>query len=603
MRLFLLKILSVIGLSGGMGSGLLRVFTRFRSILVSVFVLTLFIPLFELGFIGSLYVLLSPEKQMQVLVWFSDHGVCNWQPLLCEPALTVRWASGFAGVLLLVFVAAKLLYSYCLAKLNYGTYVMYTNRLLADYINMPPMRFLSFDRSKMVNCIVLEVARFGNVATDLLSLGTTIVTALFFFAGAAMMSLPLLGVSFSVGVSMLLINRYGYRKARRIGSRRVSAVNKMLARTYDILEGFRTIKLEGAEARIVKKSDRRIRKEQRWRFDNKWNMLSVNNLAQGFTYLVLFVIILVAVVVMRMDVAVMLTFMVIMGRLQKVFLTGQTHWMKIKQNIASLEIVAEMLEQCERAQEPSPLALTQDTNGDTVSVRFDKVGFRYAKESEWTHRNVSLRLDPGDRILIQGRSGQGKSTLLYLLLGLLEPSEGRILYNEEPLTLNVFEKYRNKIAYAAPDLHLFRESIRQNLALAGEFDDEALLRAVKQARLDSVLSGLPDGLDGFIGENGANLSLGERQRVMLARIFLKKPKLLVLDEATSNLDVGLEDEILKDLISGLDEDAILVLIAHKKPANVRFNRVLILERGELKEHSNGKRKVDEGEAALTNEYL
>ncbi|MCH8173196.1 MAG: ABC transporter ATP-binding protein [Proteobacteria bacterium] len=202
--------------------------------------------------------------------------------------MTATWASGFAGVLLLVFVAAKLLYSYCLAKLNYGTYVMYTNRLLADYINMPPMRFLSFDRSKMVNCIVLEVARFGNVATDLLALGTIIVTALFFFAGAAMMSLPLLGISFSVGVSMLLINRYGYRKARRIGKRRVSAVNKMLARTYDLLEGFRTIKLEGAEAVIVKDSAGRIRKEQRWRFDNKWNMLSVNNLAQCFTYLVLF---------------------------------------------------------------------------------------------------------------------------------------------------------------------------------------------------------------------------------------------------------------------------------------------------------------------------
>ncbi len=598
MRLILLKILSVMGLTGGMGTGLLRVFVTFRSVLVSVFVLTLLIPLFELGFIGALYVLLSPEKQAQALTWLTAKEVCNWQPLLCEPALTARWASGLAGVFLLAFVGTKLLYSYCLAKLNYESYVMYANRLLADYVNMPPMRFLAFDRSKMVNCIVLEVAMFGSVATELLSLGTTVVTALFFFAGAAAMSPSLLGISFTVGMSMLLINRYGYRKARRIGKRRVDAVNKMLARTYDILEGFRTIKLEGAEARILKNTGRRVRKEQRWRFDNKWNMLSVNNLAQGFTYLVLFVIVFVAVVVMRIDVAVMLAFMVIMGRLQKTFLVGQTHWMKIKQNIASLEIVVEMLEKCSRTQDSSTLALSTQATNDTVSIRFDKVGFRYVKDSKWVYRDVSFRLDPGDRILIQGRSGQGKSTLLYLLLGLLDPSEGRVLYNDEPLTLDVFEKNRNVIAYAAPDLHMFRESIRQNLALAGEFDEAALLQAVTQARLESVIAGLRGGLDGFIGENGAHLSLGERQRVMLARIFLKQPKLLILDEATSNLDLGLENEILHDLLENLAPDAILVFVAHKKPVNVQFDRVLIVERGKLKEYSNGKCKSDAGESEL-----
>lgn len=575
-----LRILASIGLSGQLGEEMKGLFSSFRMILSVVLCLAFITPAMELGFVAALYMLLSPEKRTALLAQLDRFGLCELHSSVCAPENAVYWISGGAGLLLILYIGTRLLQSYCLAKLNYVAYTRYSTRLLVSYLNMPPMRAMRVDKNKAVNSIVIEVATFGAEATELLLLLSASGTALFFIIGSASLSSTLLMVCLGVGTGMFFLNRHGYKAARAIGKRRIDAQNFSLARVYDLLEGFRTIKIEGAEEKIIAAEEKAIRKRHRWRYDAKWNVLSVSNLAQGFTYLILFVVVFITVVVMRMDVAIMLTFMVMVARLQRVFITAQTHWMKIRQNIGGLETVTKIMAYCEEEQF-SPLSGAQETI-DGLSVKFDSVSFRY-ENGPWIYQDLSFELNAGDRVLLQGASGQGKSTLLQLLLGLLEPTEGIVWYGDKPLNLELFAQIRHLIAYAAPDLHVFRSSIRENLELTQALSDEEILRVIRRVKLDKVVENLEGGIDGFVGENGCNLSLGERQRVMLARILLKNPKLLVLDEATSNLDIALEDDILQELFTSLAEDAIVILIAHKKPDGIRFNRSMFLKGGKLHE--------------------
>ena len=188
---------------------------------------------------------------------------------------------------------------------------------------------------------------------------------------------------------------------------------------------------------------------------------------------------------------------------------------------------------------------------------------------------------PGDRILIQGKSGGGKSTIFKLLTGFLKPTNGKILYNNLKLDQNLFYKIRSNISYISADSHIFRGSIRENLHLTGNYSEKEIESAIIKSKLDSVIDKINGGIDGYIGENASKLSLGERQRILLTQLFLQKSTILFLDEATSNLDIEFELDIIDSLFNNLNKNSILFFIAHKQPRNAKFNKHYILRNGRL----------------------
>lgn len=192
--------------------------------------------------------------------------------------------------------------------------------------------------------------------------------------------------------------------------------------------------------------------------------------------------------------------------------------------------------------------------------------FSYKDEAVINGLNVVIRR--GDRVGIKGVSGRGKSTLMNLMLGLLEPTSGSILIDGVPLQAENRRGWQNSVGYVPQNLFLLDASLKENIAFGIEpqdIDHDRLHRAISMASLESLVDFLPDGVESNVGESGCRLSGGERQRIGIARALYRDPDVLFMDEATSALDNETEEQInlsIKDL-SARNPDLTIVVIAHR----------------------------------------
>ena len=225
-------------------------------------------------------------------------------------------------------------------------------------------------------------------------------------------------------------------------------------------------------------------------------------------------------------------------------------------------------------------------------VEFDGVSFAYDD-----HRpiltNISFRIEPGEHVALIGPSGAGKTTVSDLLAGLYTPRAGTIRIDGQPLGSVSPASIHTAVRSVAADGMLFRASIRDNMRY-GRFDatDADVDEAAREAGLMSVLARLPDGLDTEIGEGGVALSAGERQRVLLARAFVAKPRVLVLDEATANLDYRTEAAV-KHALTRLSRGRTTLMIAHRPSMLTDVDRVLVLQNGRVVRQGTPAELIDE----------
>ena len=215
-------------------------------------------------------------------------------------------------------------------------------------------------------------------------------------------------------------------------------------------------------------------------------------------------------------------------------------------------------------------------------IEVKDVSYRYPEQYNYSVRDVSLTIPIGQSVAFIGESGAGKTTIVDIILGLLQPDRGRVLVDGEDL-----EKQRalwqQKIGYIPQSIYLSDDSIRGNIAFGVEnksISDEELWRALEQAQLKEFVKELPDQLDTKVGENGVRLSGGQRQRIGIARALYHNPEILFMDEATSALDNETEKEIMK-AIDGLRGEKTLIIIAHRLSTIENCDVVFKMSKGQL----------------------
>lgn len=217
------------------------------------------------------------------------------------------------------------------------------------------------------------------------------------------------------------------------------------------------------------------------------------------------------------------------------------------------------------------------------TLKFDRVSFRYEEDEPVVLEDISFTLKPGGRISVVGPSGAGKSTLVNLILRFWDPECGEVRLGGHDVREYAQEDLRSLVGVVSQDTHVFNASLRSNLLLADpEAGDAALERALERARLSGLVERLPGGLDGYIGEQGARLSGGERQRLAVARALLKDAPVLVLDEATANLDPVTERELLES-VRDLMRDRSTLVITHRLVDMQSMDEILVLDAGRIVE--------------------
>lgn len=197
---------------------------------------------------------------------------------------------------------------------------------------------------------------------------------------------------------------------------------------------------------------------------------------------------------------------------------------------------------------------------------------------------IDLELSFGKKVLVIGKTGSGKSTLAQMLLRFYDCSEGELLVGGAPIATIDLIGWRNRIGYVPQDVFLFSDTIANNIAFGtdGPPDRAIIEQAAKMAKVHDEIMGFPNGYDTLVGERGVTLSGGQKQRISMARAFLRKAPVLLLDDCLSAVDAGTESHIAKAL-SELEYGPTLVLIAHKIPSHIVFDEIIVLSGGGIAE--------------------
>lgn len=280
-------------------------------------------------------------------------------------------------------------------------------------------------------------------------------------------------------------------------------------------------------------------------------------------------------------IAVVTIFIAASTRITPAVLRVQQGLIQIKANLGQAKPAVSLMEELRSLNEvaDSSKELLRDHKDFFSNVTAADITFHYVSGIEVLQK-IHLEVKPGEFVALAGGSGAGKTTLVDVILGALEPQKGKVLISGlEPI--KAFSKWPGAVSYVPQDSPIIDGTLRENLGLGyppSLLTDEICWEVLALARLDDFIRSLPDGLDTQVGDRGTRLSGGQRQRLGIARSLVTRPKLLILDEATSSLD-GLTESEISESLRKLKGDVTLIVIAHRLSTVVDADRIYFLDSG------------------------
>ena len=441
--------------------------------------------------------------------------------------------------------------------------------------------FLARQRSTdLAHLLTRELDRVGAATAQLTSIAATLFVSVIYVGLAFALAPAMTAMVLGSGCVLLLALRGGSVRARAAGEAFSRASAGMYAVAIEHLGGIKAIKGQSRDDRSValfaattdQLADAHVRAAVANSQSRAWFDLGA--------VCILALTLLIAIDRLRISAATLLLLLFLFARIMPRLAALQQGVQQYLTLLPSVQVVSDWQQQLEAAVERDPQADSRPLPL-ARAIRFRGVSFGYGDRSTWRLRDIDLTLQAGSTTAIAGPSGAGKSTLADLLMGLLMPNEGIIAVDDEPLGRNRVRVWRDRIGYVAQDTFLLHDTVRANLLWADPAATDADIdRALRLAAADGFVAALPGGLDTVIGDRGVTLSGGERQRLALARALLRKPALLILDEATSSLDSENEQRI-QQAIERLHGSMTILVIAHRLSTIRGADMIHVLEQGRL----------------------
>ena len=494
----------------------------------------------------------------------------------------------FAGVVALVFLVKGALYLaqiYFQQRIVHTTGVSLSSRLLRAYLSMPYVTHLQRNSAELIRNVHHSV---DQIVHSTLVPGVTLVTESLLVLGVATVVIvvaPLMSLLsvIAIGLMVTLLVKATKGPLAALGHENQSEFKSTLQFLHQALEGIREIKIQGSDDFFVGRFHQSRTNLARTNY-LRITWLEVPRVAAE-TMLVIAVLVLASINLLvspaKLD---SLALVALFGYAALRVLPSLNRIVANINNMrygsAALMAVTDDIWIAEskpsnREDRSSPLRFTKD-------LVFDAVSFRYPGQANYALENVNLKIERGQSVGIVGTTGSGKTTLVDLIAGILEPTSGDLRVDGIPLSTSV-KSWHSMIAMVPQFVFLIDDTIRHNIALGVEdvdIDEDFLLQVASTVRLTDFLDSLPLGLDTVIGERGVRLSGGQRQRMAIARALYRRPALLILDEATSALDNATEKAVMHG-IESLVGEVTLIAVAHRLSTLQTFDRLIAIESGQI----------------------
>jgi len=496
-----------------------------------------------------------------------------------------------AIALVLIFLLKSLYtiaFNYFEARFIYRRLYLIERRLMTSYMEAPYTFYLQRNTAELLRNITGEVRVVVKlILTKLLTMTKQVVISLFILIflfvvepliTVIVMVISVFGAGTFIALTKKKVKSYGAEELGR-RERKIKAVNQGLG-------GMKEARVLNREKEFIERFNLESRRSSQLMAHIKFIMQLPKPVVE--TTAVIGMLLISALMVwqgrpMEAIIPVLTLFAMATVRLMPSIQQISSDYTNLQYNLVSLEPVYNDL--CELEQ--YGLRLRADRRNSSklsfeTMIEARGLSYFYPESSEQVIKRVSFQIPKGSAVAFVGESGAGKTTMVDLILGLLEPRSGEILVDGKNIQ-SCLSAWQQNIGYIPQSIYLADESLRQNVAFGipeNEIDDEKVWRALRLAQLEKMVTRLPEGIHTFIGENGTRISGGQRQRVGIARALYHDPQVLVMDEATSALDNVTEKEITM-AIESLKGDRTIIMIAHRLTTVMNCDQLYLMEAGEI----------------------
>jgi ATP-binding cassette, subfamily B, bacterial PglK len=462
------------------------------------------------------------------------------------------------------------------------------DRLMFNYLLMPYENFLMNNNSYYMSVIQSRVSQFSAVITSLLKLISDMILSFSIFA-LLFISSPyalLLISSLLIGFSLLYGSIFG-KKLIELGRVSGEYTGLLIRGVNEGLTGIKDIRIYGKEKHFLNMVHDGARNSARINIKTQ-TIQSIPRLALEFIIIIFIVSLSIGSFLLGFNMIELAPVFALFGlasvRLIPIIVNLTNSINQIRYGRAATSVLFEDFSSQVQEMDLSKVDSSHNNmNFDKFTkLSLNNVSYRYPNTNSDAIKDVTMSINIGDTIGVIGKSGSGKSTFVNLLIGFLEPQNGSITYNDNPLRNN-YKKWIQKIAYLPQNIFISDDTIKHNIAIGekdSEIDNNKIIKSLKQANLYSLVNKLPDGVNTFVGEDGIRLSGGQRQRIGIARAFYFEREVLIYDEATSSLDKELEKEIIAE-VGLLKNNKTIIIITHELSILSNCNRIYRIDDGKI----------------------